>query len=109
MKAQGVNLTGFLTDEEEKLMHHLIHVHEDSFTWTEEEKGKFSNDYFDPVVILMVKHVPWVLKNILILPGKYNEIIRIIKDKIASGVYELSNSSYHSRWGHLGVRSVFAK
>ena len=98
MKAQGVNPTGFLTDEEEKLMHHLIHVHEDSFTWTEEEKGKFSNDYFDPVVILMVKHMPWVLKNILILPGKYNEIIRIIKDKITSGVYELSNSSYRSRW-----------
>jgi hypothetical protein len=46
----------------------------------------------------MVEHVPWVLKNIPILPGKYNEIIRIIKDKIASGVYEPSNSSYRSCW-----------
>ena len=98
MKAQGVNPTGFLTDEEEKLIHHLIRVHEDGFAWTEEEKGKFSNDYFDPVVIPTVEHMPWVLKNIPIPPGKYNEIIRIIKDKIASGVYESSNSSYRSRW-----------
>ena len=98
MKAQGVNPTGFLTDEEEKLIHHLIRVHEDGFAWTEEEKGKFSDDYFDPVVIPMVEHVPWVLKNIPIPPGKYNKIIRIIKDKIASGVYEPSNSSYHSHW-----------
>ena len=98
MKAQGVNPTGYLTDKEEKLIHHLIHVHEDSFTWTEEEKGKFSDDYFDPVVIPMVKHMPWVLKSIPIPPGKYNQIIRIIKDKIASGVYEPSNSSYHSCW-----------
>ena len=65
---------------------------------TEEEKGKFSDDYFDPVVTPTVEHVPWVLKNILILPGKYNKIIRIIKDKITSGVYELSNSSYCSCW-----------
>ena len=98
MKAQDINSSGFLTEEEEKLIHHLIHVHENSFAWTEEEKGKFSNDYFDPVVILTVEHMQWVLKNIPIPPGKYNNIIKIIKDKITLGVYEPSNSSYHSHW-----------
>ena len=98
MKAQNINPTGFLTAEEEKLIHHLIRTHEEGFAWTEEEKGKFSDDYFDPVVIPTIEHVPWILKNIPIPPGKYNEIIRIIKDKIASGVYEPSSSSYRSRW-----------
>ena len=84
--------------EEEKLIHHLIRIHEDGFTWSEEEKGRFSNDYFNPMVIPTIEHVPWVLKNILILPGKYNEIIKTIKDKIASGIYEPLNSSYQSRW-----------
>ena len=87
---------GFLTDEEEKLIHHIICIHKDGFAWMEDEKGKFSNDYFDPMVIPTVEHVPWVLKNIPILPGKYNKIIKIIKDKITLGVYEPSNSSYRS-------------
>ena len=96
MKAQNINPTGFLTTEEEKLIHHLIRVHKDGFAWSKEEKGRFSDDYFDPVVIPTIEHMPWVLKNIPIPPGKYNEIIKIIKDKITSGVYEPSKSSYRS-------------
>ncbi|KAF8657399.1 hypothetical protein AX14_007886 [Amanita brunnescens Koide BX004] len=94
MKAQNINPTGFLMMEEEKLIHHLIRIHEDWFAWSEEEKGRFSDNYFDPVVIPTIEHMPWVLKNIQIPPGKYNEIIKIIKDKITSGIYEPSNSSY---------------
>ena len=33
-----------------------------------------------------------------ITPGIRNDIIKLIKSKIASGVYEPSNSSYQSRW-----------
>lgn len=98
MKQQNINPDGFLTEEEEKLVHHLIRIHEKGFAWSEQEKGKFSNDYFDPVIIPTIEHVPWVLRNIPIPPGKYNEIVKIIKDKISSGVYEPSNSSYRSRW-----------
>ncbi|KAL5514795.1 hypothetical protein ACEPAG_2111 [Sanghuangporus baumii] len=38
------------------------------------------------------------MKNIPIPPGIFNEVVRIIKDKIKSGVYEPSNSSYRSCW-----------
>ncbi|ETW82378.1 hypothetical protein HETIRDRAFT_314923, partial [Heterobasidion irregulare TC 32-1] len=31
-------------------------------------------------------------------PGIYDEVCRLIKTKIAAGVYEPSNSSYRSRW-----------
>src|SRR5271156_1595156 len=93
-----INKDGFLWPDEEKLIHYLIKAHEKAFAWDETEKGKFSNEYFDPVVIPTVEHVPWVLRNIPIPPGIHERVVDIIKDKIASGVYEPSNSSYRSRW-----------
>lgn len=93
-----VNKDGFLWPEEEKLVHYLIKIHEKAFAWTEEEKGKFSEEYFEPVVIPTVEHVPWMLKNIPIPPGIYDQVIEVIRKKIQAGVYEPSNSSYRSRW-----------
>src|SRR5712664_3587685 len=96
--AMPVNLNKFLWPEEEKLVHYLMKIHELVFAWTEEEKGTFSEDYFDPVVFPTIEHVPWVLKNIPIPPGIYDQVIGVIKDKIRAGVSEPSNSSYRSRW-----------
>ncbi|THH10411.1 hypothetical protein EW146_g8384 [Bondarzewia mesenterica] len=31
-------------------------------------------------------------------PGIYNKVCDVIRTKIAAGVYEPSNSSYHSQW-----------
>ncbi|KZT05319.1 uncharacterized protein LAESUDRAFT_656401 [Laetiporus sulphureus 93-53] len=59
------------------------------------EKGQFQ-EYFDLVIIPVVEHVPWVLKNMLIPPGIFNQVMQIIKDKMDSGVYEASNSLYRS-------------
>jgi len=53
----NVNQEQFLWPEEEKLVHHLIKLQEFAFAWTEDEKGKFSSDYFDPVVIPTVEHI----------------------------------------------------
>ena len=93
-----VNIDGFLWLEEEKLVHHLIKEHKTAFAWAETEKGSLSEEYFDPVVIPMIEHIPWVLKNIPIFPGIFDRVVDVIKNKIASGVYEASNSSYCSRW-----------
>jgi hypothetical protein len=93
-----VNKDGFLWPEEEKLVHHLIKIHERAFAWTEAEKGKFTDAYFDPVVIPTIEHIPWVLKNIPIPPGIYDKVIDVIRKKIDAGNYEASNSSYRSRW-----------
>lgn len=93
-----LNKNGFLWPEEEKLAHYLVKIQEHGFAWTEDEKGKFSAEYFDPVIIPTIEHVPWVLKNIPIPPGIYQQVVDIIKAKIAAGVYEPSSSSYRSRW-----------
>src|SRR3984957_19735524 len=96
--ANNQNLTGFLWPEEEKLAHKLIRVQEDALAWVELEKGSFSPEYFDLIIFPVVEHIPWQFRNIPIPPGKYNEIISIIKDKIATGIYEPSNLSYQSCW-----------
>ena len=96
-EAMPVNKDGFLWPEEKKLVHYLIRVHESAFTWNKNEKGKFSDEYFDPVVIPTVEHVPWVLRNIPIPLGIYDRIVEIIKHKIKTGVFESSNPSHRSR------------
>ncbi|KAF9553053.1 hypothetical protein CPC08DRAFT_646115, partial [Agrocybe pediades] len=93
-----VNVDGFLWPEEEKLVNYIILQHELAFAWDETEKGKFSDEYFDPVVIPTVEHIPWVLKNIPIPQGLYDQVVAVIKAKILSGIYEHSDSSYRSRW-----------
>jgi hypothetical protein len=71
---------------------------EECLSWIEEEKGEFQQDFFPPVHIPTVLHTPWVYKNIPILPGLQDELVKIICDKIVSGAYEPSNAAHHSRW-----------
>lgn len=93
-----VHPEGFLWPEERRLMHHFMMIQEAGFAWTEDEKGRFKDEYFPPVDMPVMEHVPWVLKNIPIPPGIFRKLIDTVKDKIASGAYEPSNSSYRSRW-----------
>lgn len=89
---------GFLTSEERRLMHNFMMTHEDGFAWNEKQKGSFRKDFFPPVRMPITEHVPWALKNMPIPPGIYNDVLDVVREKIAAGVYEQSNSSYRSRW-----------
>lgn len=92
------NPDGFLTDAEVRLVKYLVRAHDRAIAWDESEKGSFDEAYFPAVLIPTIEHVPWVLKNIPIPNGIHERVLQIIKDKIASGVYEPSSSSYRSRW-----------
>jgi len=94
----NLNPDGFLTDEEEKLAHHLVKLQEEALAWDESERGQFNPEFFPPVRIPTVDHTPWVYKNIPIPPGLHDELVKIIREKIASGAYEPSNAPYRSRW-----------
>lgn len=96
--ALDMNPTGFLLPEEVRLAHEIVRINEMSLAWDESEKGRLRNEYFPPVRIPTVEHVPWSLRNIPIPKGNYQKVIDIINEKIASGAYEASNSSYRSRW-----------
>jgi len=89
----------FLWPEERKLLlHHFMMENNEAFTWDDSERGNFKPEYFPPVDVPVIPHMPWVLKNIPILPELYSEVCRIIKTKLEAGVYEPLNSSYRSRW-----------
>ena len=88
----------FLLPAERDLVFWILREHEDVLAWDETEKGTLDPEYFAPVLIPTIEHIPWVMKNIPIPPGIFDQVIQIIKDKIASGIYEPSNSSYRSRW-----------
>ena len=96
--ALEVDPLGFLWPEERKLILWLVRTHEMAFAWDASEQGTFHKDMFPPLKIQTVAHKPWVHWNIPIPPAIYPEVVRIIKEKILTGVYEPSTSSYRSRW-----------
>src|SRR5882724_12767562 len=94
MEKMNINQSGFLWPDEEKLVLFLIKAQEGGIAWDVSEWGNFQKNYFDPVVIHTIEHIPWVEQNIPIPPGIYDEVVKILKEKIQVGVYERSNSAY---------------
>ena len=97
-EAFGWRRTGFLWEEEEKLVFEVLMKNEGALAWEDAERGRFREDYFDPVIIPTIEHEPWALKNIPIPHGLREEVIKFIKEKIVNGTYKPSGSSYRSRW-----------
>jgi hypothetical protein len=64
----------------------------------EAEKGRFRDEYFSPVKIPIIEHIPWVHKNLPIPPGILEEVTKLFKEKIAASVYKRSDTSYRSCW-----------
>ena len=73
-------------------------IHNDTFTWDNLECGHFRENFFPPVNIPVIPHKPWIQHNILIPPGLFEELWKIVKQKLDAGVFEPSNPSYWSRW-----------
>jgi hypothetical protein len=88
----------WLWPEELKLIRWLVLIHETAFAWDASERGRLDERYFPPVKIPTVPHTPWMQRNIPIPPAIHKQVIEIIKEKIASGVYEPSAAAYRSRW-----------
>jgi hypothetical protein len=86
----------WLWPEELKLVRWLIRTHKLTFAWEAAEHGCLDERYFPPYKISTVLHMPWSQHNIPVPPSTINEVMRIIKEKIDSGVYEPSTSSYRS-------------
>ena len=94
----ALNAHDFLWPEELKLLHHVLKINECRLAWEEAEKGRFCDEYFSPVKIPIIEHIPWAHRNIPIPSGILGDVIQIFKDKYATGMYEHSDASYCSRW-----------
>jgi len=93
-----INSDKFLSPEEEKLFIQVMLNNEQALAFVDTERGTLKESYFSPYVMPTVPHTPWEYKNIPIPPGIRNKVIELLKEKIAAGVYEPSQSSYRSRW-----------
>ena len=85
---------GFLWPPERHLLHYFMMIHNNTFTWDNSECGHFQEDFFPLVDIPVIPHKPWIQCNIPIPPGLYEELCRVVKQKLDTGVFEPSNSSY---------------
>ena len=70
----------------------------EGFSWDDSECGHFCKDFFPPVKIPVIAHTPLVQRNIPIPPSIYDQVCKIIRTKMDTGIYEQLNSSYRSCW-----------
>ena len=78
--------TNWLWLDKAKLIRWIVLGHEMAFAWVPTKCGHLNEWYFPPVKI----------RNIPIPPSMWADTIHIIKDQIASGVYEPSAAAYQS-------------
>ena len=107
-KTNNLHPLGFPWPVECDLLHHFMSLQNEGFTWDDSECSHFCEDFFPPVKIAVITHTPWVQQNILILPGIYNQVCKIIQMKMDTGIYEHSNSSYHLCWFCVAKKEVNA-
>lgn len=94
LQSLEINNANFLLPEEEKLFNHIMLLNQHTLAFEETDRGTLKEEYFSPYIIPTVEHIPWVKRNIPIPPGILHDVIKLLKDKIAAGVYEPSQSSY---------------
>ncbi|EJD38057.1 hypothetical protein AURDEDRAFT_72544 [Auricularia subglabra TFB-10046 SS5] len=87
-RMHGFKLTadGFLWPEEVRLFEFIIDHHQEAFAWTEGKRRRFRSDYVPPIRYPVVPHEPWEDRNRPIPPGIQDELIKLLKDRIAAGV-----------------------
>ena len=77
-KTDNLHPPGFLWPIEHDLLHHFMSLQNKGFAWDDSECGHFCEDFFLPVEIPIIAHTPWVQRNILIPPGIYDQVCKII-------------------------------
>ena len=90
----NINPEKFLSEEEEKLFIQVMMNNEESLAFVDTERGTLKESYFSPYIMPTIPHIPWEYKNIPIPPGIRDKVIELLKEKMAAGVYEPSQSSY---------------
>jgi hypothetical protein len=98
MAKLALDKSKFLLPEELKLAKYILAMNNEALAFEGSERGTFKTEYFKPVIIPTIEHVPWAEKNIPIPPGILPKVIEQIKEKIRTGVYEPSSSSYRSKY-----------
>jgi len=87
---------GWLSSEELKLFKHIITLRQDAVAFCEEERGVLKHSDGLPYIIPVIQHEPWQKKPIPIPESIKQEYIELVRERIKTGLYEQSTSSYSS-------------
>ena len=88
--------SGWLTEEELKLLKHVIVLRQNSVAFCEEERGLLRHSYRQPYKIPVIAHKPWQKKPIPIPKPIMDDFVELLRKRINSGLYKQSTSSYSS-------------
>ncbi|MBW0468538.1 hypothetical protein O181_008253 [Austropuccinia psidii MF-1] len=87
---------GWLSEEEINLLRNVILLSEKAIAFCDEERGVLKNSYEKPYKIPVIPHEAWKKKPIpipkLILP----QLIKLVRERLYTGLYEKSTSIYNS-------------
>ena len=87
---------GWLWPEELKLMKHIIKIRQKSLAFSAEERGLLKHTYGKPYIIPVIKHEPWQQRPIPIPGAIRDQFIELVRERVKTGLYEQSSSSYSS-------------
>lgn len=89
---------GWLRPAEKNLILHVLRLREKALAGSAEERGKLKPTWADPVKAATVPHKPWKEKPIPLPAALRDQITELVKERIATGLYEPSTSAYSGRW-----------
>ena len=87
---------GWLSEEELNLLKHVIKIRRKAIAFKPEERGLLKHSYGQPYKIPVVAHDPWQEKPIPIPVAIREEYIELVRERVRTGLYEQSTSSYSS-------------
>jgi hypothetical protein len=96
LEAVNFGPPGWLTNEELKLLKHVIVIREKAVAFVEEERGILKHKYGKTYKIPVIEHKPWQQRPIPIPNAIRNDFIELVRKRIRTGLYEQSTSSYTS-------------
>jgi hypothetical protein len=96
LKVVNFGPTGWLSDEELNLLKHVIKLREGALAFVEEERGLLKHSYGKPDIIPVITHEPWQQRPIPIAQAIRDQFIELVRERIRTGLYEQSCSSYSS-------------
>lgn len=93
------------SEEEIRLVFHILLANEKALAWTDEEKGRFDENLIPPYRNPLVEHPVWSDRPIPIPAAALPKVVDLLREKVKAGVYERSQASYRSRF-FLVVKKV---
>ncbi|MBW0509980.1 hypothetical protein O181_049695 [Austropuccinia psidii MF-1] len=86
----------WLSEEEINLSKNVILLSQKAIAFCEEERGVLKDSYGKPYKIPVIPHEPWKKKPIQIPKSILPQFIELVRERICTGIYEKSTSSYTS-------------